>query len=80
MQGLMELHDVNWDKTKKVYSGKADVIGGETMEIIIALNGYNTPTANSNRGIIDLKIIGNGLAQLKIDCKDNNTVNWSLSF
>ena len=50
------------------------------MEIVIALNGYKTPTANSYRGIIDLKIIGNDLALLKIDCKDNNTVNWSLSF
>ncbi len=80
MQGLMELHDVNWDRVNKIYSGRVDVIGGETMEIVIALNGYNTPTANSDSGIIDLEIIGNDLAQLKIDCKDNNTVNWSLSF
>jgi hypothetical protein len=80
MQGLMELHDVNWDRVNRIYSGRVDVIGAETMEIVIALNGYNTPTANSNRGIIDLKKIGNDLAQLKIDCKDNNTVNWSLSF
>lgn len=80
MQGLMELHDVIWDKTKKVYSGKADVIGGETMEIVIALNGYKTPTANSDGGTINFKVIGNGLALLKIDCKDNNTVNWRLSF
>ncbi len=76
----MELHDVNWDRVNKIYSGRVDVIGGETMEIVIALNGYNTPTANSDSGIIDLEIIGNDLAQLKIDCKDNNTVNWSLSF
>jgi hypothetical protein len=80
MQGLMELHDVNWDRANEIYSGRADVIGGETMEIVIALNGHNAPNANSDRGIIDLKIIGNDLAQLKIDCKDNNTVNWSLSF
>jgi len=80
MQGLMELHDVRWDRVNRIYSGRADVIGGETMEIVIALNGYNVLTANSNSGTINIKNIGNGLALLKIDCKDNKKVNWSLSF
>ena len=80
MQGYAELDDVHWDEKENVYLGKADVIGGETMEIVIASNGYHNPKAKVSTGSVKVESTTNGLLLLKIDCKTNKSVKWSLSF
>lgn len=80
MQGLMELHTIHWNEKKKIYSGKADVVGGETMEIVIASNGYNSPTAKVSVGSVRVSPLEENLVLVQIDCDSNKTVNWELSF
>lgn len=80
MQGLMELHNIQWDKNKKIYSGEADVVGGETMEIVIASNGHKTPTAKVNAGSVKIIPLEKNLVLVQIDSDINKTVSWELYF
>lgn len=73
MQGYLELSDVKWGSNS--LSGKAKIVGGETMKIVIALNGH-TPVAMSN-----LTVSADGkLAVLALDSQKNKTVEWCVNF
>lgn len=73
MQGYLELSDVQW--TSNSLSGNAKVVGGETMMIVIALNG-RTPVAMPN-----LTVSADGkLAVLALDSQKSETVEWCVSF
>lgn len=73
MQGYTELSDVKWEG--KSLSGKAKVVAGEPMKIVIALNGQK-PQAESG-----LTISNDGqLAVLTLQSPTNKTVEWHLSF
>ncbi|MCP4451547.1 MAG: hypothetical protein GY809_08800, partial [Planctomycetes bacterium] len=80
MQGMMELHDVTWDPAENLYSGQADVVAGETMDIVFAANGHGTPTVTVAHG--QAKIVGadHDLFVLKIDCEETQQVRWQLQF
>jgi len=80
MQGMMELHNVSWNKNNKQYQGQADVIAGETMEIIIAPNNYKFPTVTVDAGTATINKTKDGLLILKIDSKENKTILWKLQF
>jgi hypothetical protein len=73
MQGYEELSDVKWENNS--LRGKAKVVGGETMKIILALNGH-TPAASSG-----LTVSADGkLATLALDCQKNETMEWCVTF
>ncbi len=80
MQGYVELKDVQWNSKKKILSGKADVVGGETFKIVIAANGF-VPSASrvisANSKLTDTK---KGVFDLLIDSSKNKTVKWRVSF
>ena len=80
MQGMVELHDVNWSTKKKTLSGKADVIGDEDFIITIALNGSKTQTCVAINAEAELKTIPNDLADLTIKTNKNKQVEWFVSF
>ncbi len=39
MQGMMECHDIQWDRDRKALRGAVDVIGGEPFVLSVACNG-----------------------------------------
>lgn len=80
MQGYMELHNVQWNQKESLYSGLADVIADETMEIIIALNGHTLKKAEVDSGTVKMDLLANGLMVMKIDSKENKSVKWTLVF
>lgn len=82
MQGYVDLHDVRWDDETQTLRGKADVVGGETYQIIIALNGHQIKKTLAGTGTISLSDIeGNPqLAVIRLDSADNALINWSLGF
>ncbi len=80
MQGYMELHNVQWNEKRKEYSGNADVVGGETMEIVIAPNGKKVLKVKTDKGTASIEKTGNGLLILKISSKANVSVNWRIFF
>ena len=80
MQGMMELSDVKWNPATSSYSGTADVIGGEPMEIVIACNGYRNPKVTVSAGESKLKQLDNDLILLQIVCEKNMKVQWKLVF
>ena len=80
MQGLLELSAVTWDADRKVYSGTAEVVGGETLRITIALNGHAQPTVTVNEGVADVVATGEGLVELRIDSETNRAIRWELKF
>ena len=82
MQGMMELSEVQWDRTKKVLKGRADVIGSETMKITIALNGYKALKSSSSRGTARLapRKESRELVDLEITCRENTISEFAVQF
>jgi len=80
MQGLMELHDVQWDHATKVYSGSADVVGGETMDIVFAANGHSVLSVTVDKGNAAITAMDDDQFVLKLDCQTNQQVRWKLQF
>jgi len=50
MQGLTETGDLKWDPEKRVLTGKVQLIQGEPMQMVIALNGYTAGTVTLENG------------------------------
>jgi hypothetical protein len=70
MQGYYELSDVKWSGHR--LTGKAKVVAGDPLKIVIALNGHQPK---------DVKVSDDGrLAVLTIERSKNETVSWSVSF
>ena len=80
MQGMMELHDVAWNNESRVFSGRVDVVAGETMEIVVATNGFSNVSVAVDHGKAHTVAIDKDLLVLKIDCKNNQPVQWQLKF
>ncbi len=80
MQGLMELSKVRWNNARKEYSGNANVVAGETMEIVIAPNGMKTVKVKTNDGKATIEKTGDGLLLLEVSNKTNAQIHWTLSF
>ncbi len=80
MQGYLELHNVQWNSKRKEYSGKADVIGDETMEIVIAPNGKEAILVKTDTGKASIEKTKDGLLTLKMSSKTKSPINWSIVF
>jgi len=80
MQGMMELHDVTWDHAAKVHSGTADVVAGETIEIVFAANGHAKASVTVDHGQAEIATADHGLFVLKLDCNKTQQVQWQLGF
>ncbi len=80
MQGYMELKNVQWNNRRKEYSGQAEVVGGETMEIVIAPNGKKAVKVKTDKGKVSIEKTSDGLLILKISTQTNALVNWKLFF
>ncbi|TDG36230.1 hypothetical protein EZJ43_09510 [Pedobacter changchengzhani] len=80
MQGMMDLENVKWNSQNNQYSGTSKVVGGETMEIVIALNGKKALKVKVDQGKASIEKTSNGLLVLKISTKNNASVNWTVSF
>lgn len=80
MQGHLELDNVQWNNERKEYSGKAEVVGGEIMEIVIAPNGKEAIKVKTDTGKASIEKTSNGLLILKLRSKTNASVNWGLVF
>lgn len=80
MQGLMELDHVQWNNERKEFSGKANVVSGETMEIVIAPNGKQFVKVKTDTGKAGIEKTPEGLLVLKISSKSNASVNWKITF
>jgi hypothetical protein len=61
--------------------GASKVIGGETYEIVVALNGFLPEEARATAGTIRIKPIpgDKNLVLLTVDSPINATIEWSLS-
>ncbi len=80
MQGLMELSNVQWNQDRKEYSGKANVVAGETMEIMIASNGMKPVKVKTDDGKATSEKTSDDLLVLKIISKKNASINWKIFF
>ena len=80
MQGLMELHDVQWDRDARVYSGSADVVAGETMDIVFAANGHPVLSVAVDQGHAAITALDADLFVLKLACQTSQKVRWKLTF
>jgi len=80
MQGMMELHDVQWDEAAKTLSGKADVIGDDDFKIAIALNGYTAKSSSAKNAEGALSEAADGIVELTLKTSENQSVEWNVSF
>ncbi len=80
MQGYMELKNMQWNNSRKEYSGQSEVVGGETMEIVIAPNGKEAIKVKTDTGKASIEKTKDGLLILKMSSKTNSPINWSIVF
>jgi hypothetical protein len=82
MQGFVDMAKLpEWILPDHVLRGASKVIGGETYEIVVALNGSLPEKARATGGTIRIKPIpgDKNLVRLTIDSPINATIEWSLS-
>lgn len=82
MQGYIELKNINWNKAGKIYSGYASVIGGETLKIIIAANGFKPKLCKVAGAKCNWKYsqLSGELIEISIESSVNREVKWSFYF
>lgn len=82
LQGWLELKEVKWDAASGQLSGKADLIGGEPMRIVLAGNGRKTATANAEgaEAKISAHPAGGDFAVLSLARPNNGKVAWCVKF
>ena len=81
LQGWVELADVKWDASKQL-TGKADLIGGEPMRIVLAGNGLKPvkATAEGADATIETHAAAADLAILTLRRPDNGRVSWRVEY
>lgn len=83
MQGYVDMAQYPvWDAEAKELRGVSRVVGGDTYQVIIALNGARPLTIISEVAEATLKIIDevSGLACLSLNCTDNTDAAWCIQF
>ena len=80
LQGWVELSDVHWDAAGRRLTGKANVIGGEPLKIVLANNGLKPATATGDGAKLESHPAGSDLAVLVIDCPENGQVSWGVEY
>jgi hypothetical protein len=70
-----------WNAKTRTLEGASTIIGGESYEIVIALNGFNPVKASATSGKIRVDPFSDdeNLALLRIDAVENATIQWSLA-
>ena len=82
LQGWMELKDIQWNESAKTLTGKASVIGGETMRIVIASNNWKLVSVKAEGGTAkwEKHPSGDALKVLVLESKDTKEMGWSVSY
>ncbi|MBI1338417.1 MAG: hypothetical protein GC164_15855 [Phycisphaera sp.] len=82
LQGWVELSDVHWDPSAMTLQGKAHVIGGEAMKIVISLNGYKHAQASARQCSATTEIDPDrpDLLRLTLRAAETCTVSWTVNF
>jgi hypothetical protein len=82
MQGYVDLKDCRWRESSGVLSGVAQVVGGDTYEVIIADNGYRPEGYRTRGAECDLEPLqgGHGLWRLSLDREESGPVRWKVKF
>ena len=81
MQGFVDMvSEPVWKAKNHSLSGASKIIGGETYEIVVALNGFHAAKAHANGGRIRVEPFPGekNLALLKIDAPENAVIQWRL--
>jgi len=82
LQGWVELSDVKWDPANRRLTGKADLVGGEPMKIVLANNGLKPVKATAAAGTarIESSAAGGDIAVLMLDRPDHGQVAWQMDY
>jgi hypothetical protein len=82
LQGWVELSDVKWDAATKKLTGKANLIGGEPMRIVLAGNGFTAAKASSGNASAKLEphTAGGDITVLVLESPKNSQVQWSVEY
>ncbi|MCX6925632.1 MAG: hypothetical protein NT154_20840, partial [Verrucomicrobia bacterium] len=83
MQGYLDMARVPvWDTKKRVLSGASKVVGGETYEVVLAMNGYRPAKAAARKASARVEALNDnaGIAVLKLDAAESATVEWQVAF
>jgi hypothetical protein len=72
----------SWDGATHQLSGVSKVVGGETYNVVIAVNGHRLAGAKAGgaKASIRMTDAGHGLALLSIDKEENGETEWTVSF
>lgn len=83
MQGYVDMaQHPAWDAASATLRGVSKVVGGDTYEVIIALNGATVLEATAEGAEATVRALdqASGLACLSLDCAENTDVAWAVRF
>ncbi|MCX6968514.1 MAG: hypothetical protein NTZ46_12210 [Verrucomicrobia bacterium] len=82
LQGWVELSDVHWDAARRRLTGKANVIAGEPLKIVLANGGLKpaTATATGAEAKLETHPADGDLAVLVLDRPENGQVSWGVEY
>jgi hypothetical protein len=80
LQGWVELSDVKWDASRRRLTGKANVIGGEPLKIVLANGGLKPATATGAGAKLEPHPAGGDLAVLVLDHPTSGQVSWGVEY
>ncbi len=83
LQGYLEMARYpEWNARRHTLSGAANVVEGETLEIVLASNGRRAVSASAKQGQARIEPFpGNeGLSVLKIESPKNATIEWTVTY
>lgn len=81
LQGALELSDVEWNAEKRKLTGRADLVEGEELNIIIADNGFE-PSFCSIDEESDIEIVKQSEGLIKLRLKNDKAckAKWEIIF
>lgn len=80
LQGALELEAVEWNESESQLSGKAKLIGGEPMTIVIACNGKAPASCGATGTTACGMVFHDGLVKLTLCSEDTKTVKFNIDF
>ena len=82
MQGYLELSEVKWDAASRKLSGKAELVAGELMRIVLAGNGAQAKDASADGAgaKIEVHAAGNDYSVLTLVRAEKGQASWCVNY
>lgn len=82
LQGALELSEISWNSETKELTGCAELVEGEPMQIVLAVNGFvpQSCLVSGNSADSSMKAVSDNVVKLSLKSRAGGKVQWKVSF